>query len=273
MGRHPRWTVPTVVANKTNHSCQNPVLDTDNLYTVQPANNVNTTGSSLNRNPEWDGIIQVKTILADGSWSPPATPPYALPGCWTRNRVLSGLLPVYYSYKSLSSQYSAVVNVGDGDDVYDVNGSEFLIQPTVVRDPESSLHLIAFFRDKRAVFIYRSESADGGRTWSRPSPTSLPNNDSGIQATVLSSGNIALVYNPTRSGRDPLVVSLSPDLGLSWTFTRALENTTINATASNEYSYPSVFQAAGGSIHVSYTYLRQTIKYKILPGEEWIKKA
>ena len=36
-------------------------------------------------------------------------------------------------------------------------------------------------------------------------------------------------------------------------------------------SYPSIAQAADGHIHVSYTYLKQTIKYDIIPNEQWIK--
>ena len=64
-----------------------------------------------------------------------------------------------------------------------------------------STKLISFFRDKRAQYIYRATSSDDGITWSKPRKTTLPNNDSGIQATVLNSGRIAMVYNPTNSER------------------------------------------------------------------------
>jgi predicted neuraminidase len=40
-------------------------------------------------------------------------------------------------------------------------------------------NLVAFFRDRNVKHIYRSESADDGNSWSKPSKTTLPNN-SGI---------------------------------------------------------------------------------------------
>ena len=44
--------------------------------------------------------------------------------------------------------------------------------------------LIAFFRDELTRHIYRSESDNDGVKWSRPTKTTLPNNDSGIQVTM-----------------------------------------------------------------------------------------
>lgn len=55
--------------------------------------------------------------------------------------------------------------------------------------------LLALFRSRWADRIHTSRSDDGGRTWSAPVPTALPNNNSSIQATRLADGRIALVYN------------------------------------------------------------------------------
>lgn len=84
----------------------------------------------------------------------------------------------------------------------------------------SSTHRV--LQDRRAQHIYRAESPDDGKTWTRPSKTTLPNNNSGIEASVLSSGSLAIVYNPTTKNRNPLSVSLSMDQGESrtvWTLT------------------------------------------------------
>ncbi|MCA0422258.1 MAG: exo-alpha-sialidase [Proteobacteria bacterium] len=55
--------------------------------------------------------------------------------------------------------------------------------------------LLALYRSRWADYIYASRSKDGGHSWSAPQPTELPNNNSSIQATRLSDGRIALVYN------------------------------------------------------------------------------
>ena len=55
--------------------------------------------------------------------------------------------------------------------------------------------LAAFFRSRWADHVYRSTSADNGRTWSVPVPTELPNNNSSIQVTALRDGRLAIVFN------------------------------------------------------------------------------
>ena len=72
-----------------------------------------------------------------------------------------------------------------------------------------STKLISFFRDKRAQYIYRATSPNDGATWSKPTKTTLPNNDSGIQATVFMSGHIAIMYNPTNGIRYEIPVKIT----------------------------------------------------------------
>lgn len=55
--------------------------------------------------------------------------------------------------------------------------------------------LVALYRSRYADHIYRSTSSDDGRSWTAPQPTTLPNNNSSIQARALADGTIALVYN------------------------------------------------------------------------------
>lgn len=57
----------------------------------------------------------------------------------------------------------------------------------------------AFYRDRYAEAVRRSESHDGGLTWSSPRPTDLPNNNSSVQAVRLQDGRIAIVMNPVNA--------------------------------------------------------------------------
>ena len=114
--------------------------------------------------------------------------------------------------------------------------------------------LAAFFW---ADHIWYSQSTDFGESWSAPIPTTLPNNNSSIQATTLSNGDLALVFNnmsaagaserraslydeiedddgrkePECTGktafwgapRAPMTVAISTDGGKSWPWMRNLD--------------------------------------------------
>jgi predicted neuraminidase len=99
-------------------------------------------------------------------------------------------------------------------------------------------------------------------------PTTLPSNNSGIQACQLSSGALAMVFNNVRGAhaRSPLTIALSVDHGASFVRARDLE------TGGGEMSYPSIVQTPDGTIHLSYTYRRRTIKYTVLT-EGWVRKG
>ena len=56
--------------------------------------------------------------------------------------------------------------------------------------------MVAFYRRRQADWVHRSESTDGGRTWSPPHPTDVPNNNSSIGVIRLGDGALAMVCNP-----------------------------------------------------------------------------
>lgn len=57
----------------------------------------------------------------------------------------------------------------------------------------------AFYRRRQADFVHRSESADGGRSWSAPQATDVPNNNSSIAALRLVDGRVAVIGNPVNA--------------------------------------------------------------------------
>lgn len=135
----------------------------------------------------------------------------------------------------------------------DIKHGRGIIQPTLW-ESETGVH--AMMRSGEG-FIYRSDSVDGGETWCAPYPTSLPNNNSGIDLTRLSDGTLLLVYNPVQGSwgmRTPISIAESKDDGKTWTKLCDLQ------TEPGEFSYPAIV-CNGRDIHITYTYKRQNIAY------------
>ena len=137
--------------------------------------------------------------------------------------------------------------------------SDGLIQPTVWEEKNGIVH--AFMRSARG-FIYRSDSSDYGLNWTRPVPTELPNNNSGIDG--IGDGNrFYLCYNPfsdngRKNIRTPLVLSEMSADG------RRILETVVLEDLRGEYSYPAVINN-DKNIFVSFTYDRKSIAFcKIL---------
>ncbi len=73
-------------------------------------------------------------------------------------------------------------------------------------------NLAALFRDnKGSGYLFRSFSADNGRTWSTPIRTNFPDARSKFSGTRLKDGRYVLVSNANPKKRDPLVLSISDD--------------------------------------------------------------
>ena len=128
-----------------------------------------------------------------------------------------------------------------------------IIQPALWED-DGGIH--ALMRSGEGK-IYRSDSADEGETWTPAIPTSLPNNNSGIDVIRLDCGILLLVSNPVGESfgpRTPLTVSASPDGGITWETQCVLE------AGPGEFSYPSI-ASAGNQIWITYTYRRENIAF------------
>ncbi len=139
-------------------------------------------------------------------------------------------------------------------------GGKGVIQPTLWESAPGRVHLLA---RSTCGQVCRSDSSDGGETWSPIRRTSLPNNNSGLDLVSLDGGRLALVLNPVSgnwAARTPLVVAVSDVGGAVWRVAVELE------TGRGEYSYPAVV-ASERSLHVSYTWQRRDIAYCEIPRE------
>jgi predicted neuraminidase len=142
-------------------------------------------GVSWKRIPEWfdtRGIFVRQSILVlkDSGW----------------------LLPIFYCKTKEGKKwsgdydYSAVKITHDEGKSWEeiiVPDSLGCVHMNVNRIADGSL--LSLFRSRWADWIYESRSYDEGKTWTKPVPTTLPNNNSSIQFTILKNGHLALVFN------------------------------------------------------------------------------
>ncbi|MGQ9553878.1 MAG: sialidase family protein [Anaerolineae bacterium] len=132
--------------------------------------------------------------------------------------------------------------------------SQGLIQPALV--PLADGRVRMYMRTGGpGGFVWRSDSEDGGQTWSYPEPTALLNPNSGIDVLQLRSGPWLLAYNPSSSQRTPLSLALSEDEGASW------QPVATVASGPGEFSYPTLAEDEMGIVHLLYTHKRLAIRH------------
>ncbi|MEQ8789361.1 MAG: sialidase family protein [Pirellulaceae bacterium] len=138
------------------------------------------------------------------------------------------------------------------------------IQPSILRYGDGKMQVVC--RSQQSV-VTQSWSSDGGKTWGEMTATELPNPNSGTDAVTLADGRQLLVYNHTTrgggfpSGRNMLNVAVTKD-GKNWRTLLTLERD------KGEFSYPAVIQTSDGKIHITYTFLRQSVKHVVLDPRE-----
>ena len=133
------------------------------------------------------------------------------------------------------------------------------IQPSILRLADGRLKVLCRSQNGRLATSY---SSDEGRTWTPVVLSDLPNNNSGTDAVTLKDGRHVLVYNPVATpkgenggARTPLTVAVSDD-GEHWGQLATLEDSHIS-----EYSYPAVISGRDGTLHITYTWRRELIRY------------
>lgn len=144
------------------------------------------------------------------------------------------------------------------------------VQPAV--DEISKNHLIAYCRrgggygptGKGATdgHIVRSESHDGGRTWSEGRDSQFPNPNAAVDFIKLQSGSLLLIYNDSMTERTPLSLALSTDNDKSYPIRRDI------MSGKHDLAYPFVIQGRDGRIHLIFTNRRATILHAVFEEGE-----
>ncbi|MGD9720914.1 MAG: exo-alpha-sialidase [Pirellulales bacterium] len=117
--------------------------------------------------------------------------------------------------------------------------------------------------------LYRSESRDGGRTWSPGKETEFRNPNSAADFIKLKNGHLLLVFNDNNEGeRMPLTVAISTDNDQSYPYRRD-----VVTKPGDDAAYPSAIQTQDGKVHVVYTSDERTVINRVMFDEEAILKA
>lgn len=136
---------------------------------------------------------------------------------------------------------------------------EGMIQPTLWESTPGAVHMLL---RTSAGYIYRSDSEDYGKTWTKAYKTTLPNPNSGIDLVKLANGTLVLLYNDDNKNwgsRGKLKLAVSTDNGKSWVDEMDIEN----GKKEDEYSYPAIV-SCGDEIVLSYTWNRSNLMFKKL---------
>ncbi len=215
------WGPVSTLSFDPDHSEQNPVLFAAPdgilylLHTSQPAGNQD------------ECRIRMARVTRDGlTLSTDAGRYLDLPrGCFVRAplRVLDGgdwLLPIFRCVQRPGQKWTGSHDVAAYGISKD-NGKSW----DYAEVPESvgAVHmcsvaldgtLAAFYRRRQADHVHRSQSNDGGRSWSAPTATDVPNNNSSVAAIRLASGAVAMICNPVNAAMsDARRASLYDELG------------------------------------------------------------
>jgi len=196
-----RWTEPERLSDDLALSEQNPVLFNAPdgrlwlFFTAQPAGNQDAAIVRFRISDDGGRSFGPVEVLPTEAGTFVRQPPIVAPnGDW--------LLPVFRCRSEGGRKWS-----GDHDDsavlVSSDGGRSWSVRP--VPDSLGCVHMnivagadgaaVADYRSRWADNIHWSRSGDGGRSWSAPERSVLPNNNASIQMIRLRSGRLALVYN------------------------------------------------------------------------------
>jgi predicted neuraminidase len=168
------------------------------------------------------------------------------------------LLPAYHE---LAAKFGELLHVGENGQVLDkrrLSWGDVSLQPVIV--PRNAREAVGFMRysGPPPARVLAVRSTDGGRSWSAPEKTALPNPNSGVDALRLLDGSLLLAFNDSEDGRNDLSLAHSRDDGRTWKRIHRVEHV---ADANAEFSYPFLMRTSDGEFHLLYTANKAEIRH------------
>ena len=142
-------------------------------------------------------------------------------------------------------------STGEWSETNRIKSPQGNLQPAVVQLTDNDLFCFlrrgGDFLPTTEGWTLRSDSHDGGRTWSEGVNTEFKNPNAAVGLIKLQNGDLLFVYNDNMNDRTPLTVAVSRDGGKTWPFRRNI------AGGDNDFAYPYAIQAKDGRIHIVFT--------------------
>ena len=280
-GDGPTWAPPRVVSAGLG-PCWNPVLHVQEtgrlLLYFKVGTTISTWATYLSHSTDEGLTWSDPTPLVPGDRGgrgPVRTSPVRL----ASGRLVAGASTERWGQ---SPRWDAFVDLSDDDGLtwrrtpdialdHDRFPGAGIIQPTLWQGPDRTIHLLA---RSTSGHLVASASTDDGETWCPGTPSSVPNNNSGVSACAWGD-RVFLAHNPVSgdwASRAPLVVSASDDDGTTWRPWQTLEDrlddvedggylpadSGVATSGANEFSYPSLIATPDG-LAVTYTWQRRGI--------------
>lgn len=253
------WTAPQVIADTPDHPDGNPVVwqAPDGIVWLFYNNIYGKTWS--------DGRVLAK-ISKDGAstWSDSMVISFE-PGSMVRGQPIvlkSGdyLVPIYHetgndTEKTAADTSSYFLRYNPKNKTWQetnrIKSPTGNLQAQVVQISDE--YLIAYmrrggsFEPTDSGYAIRSESHDGGFTWSEGKVTQFKNPNSALDFIKLKNGHLLMVYNDNMNERTPLTVLISTDNDQTWPYRRDIQG------GDNTFAYPYAIQTSDEKIHIIYT--------------------
>lgn len=142
-------------------------------------------------------------------------------------------------------------------------GGRSLLQPAIV--PIGGTEAVAFLRDHGpARRLVEQRTSDGGRSWSGPKPTPLPNPDASVAAVRLSNGALLVALNHSAADREDLSLAIHDPSSDEWRIVATLDR-----EPGQKFAYPYMIQDHRGLVHLVYTWKMKRIRH-VAMNERWI---
>lgn len=177
-------------------------------------------------------------------------------------------VPVYHELAGIFSELLRIGLDGRVMGKYRITWGQHTLQPSLIIESPSTALALHRQRGTAQRKIMSNRTSSGGLHWSTIQAIDLPNPDASVAALKAHDGKYILAFNNRKNDRKNLSLAVSTDKGNSWRVIDDIEDSRGN---DDEFSYPTIIQAADGMFHMVYTWKRVGIAH-IQFNPAWVNR-